>query len=305
VNSFAMPAVYDSLVHRQHLSPHKAWRVAFIVPFILITATAITILLVCPDTPTGKWSERHLAVQNDLATHDVSRVVDTNKAADKTKSSDKRDEKLKLDHKAHDSFDQEAQLSNEEMVDMACGEIIRKPSFRETFSVIFSLQTLVLMAGYFCSFGGELAINSTLGAYYDKSFPRLGQTGSSKWAAMFGLLNIITRPAGGFISDLMYKYTHSLWVKKFWIHFTGVVSGAFLIVIGITDSHHLPTLVGLFAGMAFFLEAGNGANFALVPHVHPFANGKLPVQPHAAHIKNHLANMPYARHCIWFHWGMW
>jgi len=25
--------------------------------------------------------------------------------------------------------------------------------------------------------------------------------------------------------------------------------------------------------MAFFLEAGNGANFALVPHVHPFANG--------------------------------
>lgn len=34
-------------------------------------------------------------------------------------------------------------------------------------------------------------------------------------------------------------------------------------------------MFGLIAGMAFFLEAGNGANFALVPHVHPHANGVL------------------------------
>jgi MFS transporter, NNP family, nitrate/nitrite transporter len=32
-------------------------------------------------------------------------------------------------------------------------------------------------------------------------------------------------------------------------------------------------MFGLTAGMAFFLEAGNGANYALVPHVHPHANG--------------------------------
>jgi NNP family nitrate/nitrite transporter-like MFS transporter len=29
--------------------------------------------------------------------------------------------------------------------------------------------------------------------------------------------------------------------------------------------------------MAIFLEAGNGANFSLVPHVHPHANGKSPL----------------------------
>ena len=33
--------------------------------------------------------------------------------------------------------------------------------------------------------------------------------------------------------------------------------------------------MGLIAGMAFFLEAGNGVNYALVPHVHPFANGVI------------------------------
>lgn len=34
-------------------------------------------------------------------------------------------------------------------------------------------------------------------------------------------------------------------------------------------------MFGLIAGMAVFLEAGNGANFALVPHVHPHASGVL------------------------------
>ena len=33
--------------------------------------------------------------------------------------------------------------------------------------------------------------------------------------------------------------------------------------------------MGLVSLMAVFLEAGNGANFSLVPHVHPHANGVL------------------------------
>lgn len=51
------------------------------------------------------------------------------------------------------------------------------------------------------------------------------------------------------------------------------MTGVFLIIIGVTDSKDKSTLFGLVAGMAFFLEAGNGANFAYVPHVHPQANG--------------------------------
>ena len=34
-------------------------------------------------------------------------------------------------------------------------------------------------------------------------------------------------------------------------------------------------MFGLVAGLAFFLEFGNGANFALVPHVHPASNGVI------------------------------
>jgi NNP family nitrate/nitrite transporter-like MFS transporter len=154
-------------------------------------------------------------------------------------------------------------------------EVIVKPTLKEGLKVMFSLQTLMLCAGYFCSFGGELAINSILGAYYLKNFQYLGQTQSGRWAAMFGLLNVVTRPLGGFIADIIYKVSgRSLWAKKFWIHFVGVMSGIFCIVIGKLDPHNLSEMIGLIAVMAIFLEAGNGANFALVPHIHPHANGK-------------------------------
>lgn len=114
------------------------------------------------------------------------------------------------------------------------------------------------------------------GAYYLRNFPYLGQTGSGRWAAMFGLLNVVTRPLGGVVSDLLYKYTHgSLWAKKFNIVFVGVMSGVFLVAIGLTDPHNEAMMFGLIAGMAVFLESGNGANFGLVPHVHPHANGLL------------------------------
>jgi NNP family nitrate/nitrite transporter-like MFS transporter len=47
-----------------------------------------------------------------------------------------------------------------------------------------------------------------------------------------------------------------------------------LIIIGQLNPHNLDTMIGLIALFAIFLEAGNGANFALVPHIHPHANGK-------------------------------
>lgn len=92
---------------------------------------------------------------------------------------------------------------------------------------------------------------------------------------MFGLLNVLFRPLGGVIADVIYKYTKSVWAKKLWITFLGVVTGGFALVIGLLNPKTEAKMFGLIAGFAFFLEAGNGANFAVVPHVHPFANGRL------------------------------
>ena len=284
ITYFLMPAIFDSLVQQQGLTPRVAWRVSFIVPFICITVSALAMLLLCPDTPTGKWSERHLAVERNLASHGVTAtVVDApGNVMDKKVSEDgspsppsPAGEKMQFaaSGERKKSFDHEAQMGEQQMLDTARGEVVVNPKFKEAMRVVFTPQVLVVAGGYVCSFGAELAINSVLGAYYLKNFPSLGQTGSGKWAAMFGLLNVAFRPLGGIISDIIYNATNSVWSKKIWMHALGVVTGALLILIGFLDPKTPSTMFGLVAFMAFFMEAGNGANFSLVPHVHPHANG--------------------------------
>jgi NNP family nitrate/nitrite transporter-like MFS transporter len=283
ITYFLMPAIYNSFVKNQHLTPHVAWRVSFIVPGICIVAVALGLLLLCPDTPTGKWSERHLAVQQNLIGHGINATVVDAPAGVMDKKSDSgastppvTEEKMQFDATGERkrSYDHEAAMPEQEMLDTARGEVIQKPTFKEAMPVVFSLQTLVTAACYFCSFGAELSINSILGAYYLKNFKSLGQTESGNWAAMFGLLNVVFRPIGGIVADTLYrKMNGSLWAKKIWLHSLAIVTGAFLIAIGVLDPKNQNTMFGLIAGMAFFLEAGNGANYALVPHVHPYANG--------------------------------
>lgn len=301
ITYFLMPAIYDSLVKSQHLSPHVAWRVAFIVPFICIVTVALALLLLCPDTPTGKWRDRHIHVQRNLASHGIQeRIVEApsgvmekkpvegnEKSADGAESPPTRtgsQEKIQYEagpRKA--SNDHEAQLGEQQMLDTARGEVVVKPTMDEAIKVVFSLQTLVTAGCYFCSFGAELAINSILGSYYLQNFKELGQTGSGRWAAMFGLLNVVFRPIGGLVSDFVYRKTGSVWSKKLWLHFLSIIMGAFEIAIGVTNPHKKSTMFGLIAGMAFFLEGSNGANYSLVPHVHPHANGKSHPHPSSHH----------------------
>jgi NNP family nitrate/nitrite transporter-like MFS transporter len=270
-----MPAVFNALV-KDGLTPHVAWRVAFVVPGILIVTTATALLLLTPDCPTGKWSEREAAADQALRSHsiiggvvavpgEISATRDSNSASDMDKKETREEDKHYADNEAH--------IGAEQMIEAAKGEVIRKPTFKEAMNVVLSLQTLVTGACYFCSFGAELAINSVLGNYYKRNFPALGLQGEGNWAAMFGLLNVVFRPLGGIFADFAYGKTKNVWSKRVLLHTYGVITGVFLIIIGKVDSRDKSTMFGLIAGMAFFLEGGNGLNFAYVPHVHPFANG--------------------------------
>lgn len=197
-----MPAIYDSLVHARGLTPHVAWRVSFIVPFILITSTAILMLLLCPDTPTGKWSERHQRTERNIEAskgHIVPAggVIHADRRHSLIKDEKKEEEKKPSNDSESDHTD--AQVGETQTIDEYHHEVVRAPTVKEVLKVLASPQSLVLAFGYFNSFGAELAINSILGSYYRKNFPELGQTGSGKWAAMFGLLNVITRPLGGVV----------------------------------------------------------------------------------------------------------
>jgi len=178
ITYFVMPAIYDSLVNDRHLTPHVAWRVSFIVPFILITSVAIGLFVLCQDTPTGKWSERHMAVQHNLQAHGAhasgeivpvpGEITDkkTSGNGSPMMSPDEKqlDEEAGIAQAKHGSLGSpEAKMDEQAMIETARGETVVKPSFGEAVAVVFSPQTAVVAFCYFCSFGAELAINSILG----------------------------------------------------------------------------------------------------------------------------------------------
>lgn len=267
ITYFAMPAIFDSLVARG-LTPHVAWRVTFVVPGILIVSAAVLMILLCDDTPTGKWSEREQVISQ--ASHEGA-IVNVPGARSDSDSPTGSEKDIKVSDNKHANED--AQVGDSHIIEEARGEVIQKPTLKEIVKVCFSLQVLVCGACYFATFGGELAINSILGSYYTKNFPKLGFQQTGNWAAMFGMLNAIFRPLGGAVADVVYGKTKNVWSKRVLLHTYVTIAGAFLIIIGKLDPKNTSTMFGLIAGMAFFLEGANGLNFAYVPHVHPYANG--------------------------------
>lgn len=275
-----MPAIYDALVASQNLAPHKAWRVAYIVPFVIINAVALGMLFLCEDTPTGKWSERHLWAKEHASTPNLlldGNIVDINSgftSAGPSSPPSIYNSAVDAEKKGIQTapvFERDTSAMGQ--IDVLKTDAVVAPTRKEAITVAFSLPTMAVAIPYACSFGAELAINSILGTYYAANFPKLGQTETGQWAAMFGLLNVVCRPAGGYFADMLYRSTGTVWSKKILLTSLGLNMGAFQLAVGLTNPTNQATMFGLMAGLAFFLEACNGANFALVPHVHPYANG--------------------------------
>jgi NNP family nitrate/nitrite transporter-like MFS transporter len=169
ITYFLMPMIYDSLRLDQGLTSSQAWRVAFIVPFILICATATGMFFLCDDTPTGKWSDRHQATQALLHAHVDSpssgspppERVDAfiPPAGSDVEKGEKTTERRasEVDYgKGSVTIvpEQEVHMSKDEMRDVAQGEIVVAPTGKEMMKVIFSLQTGFHCCTYICSFGG-------------------------------------------------------------------------------------------------------------------------------------------------------
>ncbi len=123
-------------MNHQHLTAHIAWRVSFIVPFIIITAIALAILFTGEDTPTGKWADRHHA--GEPLNAPTSLVHSVEKTVEPTEEL----ENLETETTQHLSA-----------VEIAKYEVIVAPTLNEATSVFFSIQTLALAAPYACSFG--------------------------------------------------------------------------------------------------------------------------------------------------------
>ncbi|AEO54011.1 hypothetical protein MYCTH_41043 [Thermothelomyces thermophilus ATCC 42464] len=285
ITYFIMPAVYDALAGAGYL-PGQAWRLTFLVPLSMVITTGIALILLCPDTPTGRWRDRHLHGQRDgpLDLDKANSIVDVpGRITDRPDPSDTFEKSpavaVAITIPIAGVEPPNTNNNNNNNNNQPATETVQPPTARELVRVALSPQAAFHALTYSCSFGTELAVNGVLAAYYAERFPRLSQTEAAGWAAAFGFLNVASRPLGGAISDLLYRRFSSppsaLWWKKGWVVACGVMAGALLILIGALNPGREGAMFGLVAIMALFAEAGNGANFSLVPHVHPQANGVL------------------------------
>ena len=272
ITYYAMPAIFDSLVKRGLLK-HDAWRVTFVIPFFLTIMVAMLMLWLGEDTPTGPWSSR----QRDLAQKMTAREIfihPVNRAASKNSNPHGL---VTLNLNCASGEDVEAlprKDKEQDLITAASWELVQKPTVKDSTHAIFSIHTFTVYALYFCTDGAELAISAILGAYYYSRFAVLGQTHSGNWASLFGLFDFFTRPLGGLVSDALYRSNGSLWGRKIWMHGLVLVGGAFACILGFLNPKSETQVIGLMVGMGLFFEAGKGAVFALLPHVHPASNGE-------------------------------
>jgi len=128
-------------------------------------------------------------------------------------------------------------------------------------------QVAALNLSYMVTFGSELAIVSMLILFYQDTFA-LSPVMAGLIASIFAGLNIIMRPAGGWISDNFGRK------RSLGMIMLGLVLG-FLMMSQIDSSWSLPSAILVTIFCSLFVNAGNGAVFAMIPLVKRRLTGQI------------------------------
>ncbi len=126
----------------------------------------------------------------------------------------------------------------------------------------------VLCFAYAVTFGAELAVVSMLPAFFAETFG-LSPVIAGASAAAFAFMNLVARPTGGLLSDLLGSRRRTL-IALLW-----VLSAGFALLAAVNESW--PLFAAILATMAcsFFVQAGEGATYAIVPLVKRRVSGQI------------------------------
>lgn len=129
-------------------------------------------------------------------------------------------------------------------------------------------QVAILDWAYFVTFGSELAVVSMLPAFFLETFEGMTLAAAGALGAAFAFMNLVARPGGGYISD---KFGRRLSMSIFII---GLTIGYFTLS---QVSGAWPVWMAVIAVMfcSFFVQAGEGAVFAMVPLVKRRLTGQV------------------------------
>ncbi|MBT1451330.1 NarK family nitrate/nitrite MFS transporter [Glaciecola sp. XM2] len=128
-------------------------------------------------------------------------------------------------------------------------------------------QVAVLDILYFTNFGSELAVVSMLPLFFAETF-KLDPVLAGLVAGAYAFMNLMSRPAGGWISDKFGRKSTLM------ILTAGLAVGYGL--MGLVDGQWpLWLAVALAMGCSFFVQSGEGAVFAVVPLIKRRMTGQI------------------------------
>lgn len=128
-------------------------------------------------------------------------------------------------------------------------------------------QVAVLDLAYLVTFGSELAVVSMLPGFFMDTF-ELSQVMAGMLAAGYAFMNLVARPSGGLFSD---KYGRK---KIMMILLSGLTLG-YLMMSQIDSGWWIPLAVITTMTCSFFVQAGEGAVFAMVPLIKRRMTGQI------------------------------
>ena len=137
------------------------------------------------------------------------------------------------------------------------------PEERYQISQVFTLEL-----AYAVSFGSELAVVSMLPEFFEHTF-NLNHAIAGPIAATYPLMNLVSRPTGGLISD---KIGSRKWTLTFMI---GGVALGYLMMSQITASWPLPVVIVMTMLCAFFVFGAAGATFGIASLIKREVTGQI------------------------------
>lgn len=121
---------------------------------------------------------------------------------------------------------------------------------------------------YFANFGAELAVVSMLPAFFEATFS-MTPTGAGLVASSFAFVNLVARPLGGLLSDVMRNR------KRVMVGYMVGITAGFLGMSHINAEWPLWLAVALTIGCSVFVQGAEGATFAIIPMINKKMTGQI------------------------------
>lgn len=129
-------------------------------------------------------------------------------------------------------------------------------------------QVSLMQLSYATNFGSELTVVSMLPAFFESTFA-LNHVTASMMAAFCPLMNLVSRPSGGLISD---KFGSRKWTMVIIMAALGM---GHLLTQSITSNWALPWAIAAMMLATSFAQAGAGATFGIVPLMRKEITGQI------------------------------